>query len=132
MKKDRTKNEAKWSVNERYQKKKSSPSKHGLSTNLSEEKISTSFSKPKLPPSRGTLGIRDTAAIKRIENELTSKAKTYEKILSAYDENFEGLQFEKKVPYLKGENKQIREELKRFSELINDFVATHKQGIRIL
>lgn len=68
-------------------------------------------------------------ALKKIESELASQSQVYEQLLSDYDEKFESQNFNKKLMFLKNENKQIRQELKRFNELINDLVVSHKKSI---
>ena len=59
---------------------------------------------------------RGTETLKKIEMELKLQEDRYTKLLAEYNEQFESTAFDKKCTYymyLRSENKQIREELKR-------------------
>jgi len=66
--------------------------------------------------------------IYRVEHKLRSYQLKYEKLISNYDENFEALPLEKKATMLKGDNKEIRSELKKLNEMISEMVEARKQS----
>ena len=70
--------------------------------------------------------VKGLEALERIESELKAQSEAHQNLMKDYDANFDTLEFGRKVANLKGENKQLREELKKLNDLITRLVEARR------
>jgi hypothetical protein len=62
--------------------------------------------------------------LRSVEEELSNHQAKYNKILAEYDTEFDSSTFNRKYLYLKKENKELRDELKRFNAIITNLLES--------
>ena len=68
---------------------------------------------------------KGTRVVKKLETELNARKERHAEILIDYNAEFDSMNFCKKINYLKNESKELRNELRKFNDMISNLLGLH-------